>query len=146
MPDAVVFALPGCEPCAEHVRARIASEPGEALVREFHDGELYVRIDTPVEGRDVVLVGSLDRPASKLLPLLLLAATARDLGARRVGLVAPYLSFMRQDMRFHPGEGVTSKYVARMLSDAVDWMVTVDPHLHRWHSLEDIYTIPTRIV
>jgi ribose-phosphate pyrophosphokinase len=146
MADVVVFALPGCEPCAERVRARVPSEAGVALVRSFPDGELFVRIDTPIEGKDVVLVGSLDRPATKLLPLLLLAATARDLGARRVGLVAPYLSFMRQDFRFHPGEGVTSKYVARMLSDAIDWMVTVDPHLHRWHSLDAIYSIPTRIV
>ena len=39
-----------------------------------------------------------------------LAATARDLGARRVGLVAPYLAFMRQDVQFKPGEGVTSTY------------------------------------
>lgn len=144
-PHPVVFALPGCEPGAEQVRARVACDPGEALVRTFPDGEIYVRIDTPVEGRDVVLVGSLDRPADKLLPLLLLAATARDLGARQVGLVAPYLSFMRQDSRFHPGEGVTSAYFARLLSGAVDWLVTVDPHLHRWPSLDAIYTIPTRI-
>jgi ribose-phosphate pyrophosphokinase len=146
MPDAVVLALPGCEPCADRVRERVPAETGAAMVRAFPDGELYVRIDTPVEGRDVVLVGSLDRPGDKLLPLLLLAATARDLGARRVGLVAPYLSFMRQDSRFHPGEGVTSRYVAKLLSGAVDWLVTVDPHLHRWPSLDAIYTIPTQIV
>src|SRR4051812_18253501 len=105
MPDAVLFALPGCERAGERVHARVASEPGVAVVRSFPDGEIYVRIDTAVAGKDVVLVGSLDRPGEKLLPLLLLAATARDLGARRVGLVAPYLSFMRQDSRFHPGEG-----------------------------------------
>lgn len=141
----VVLAVPGCDVVAERLAARVPSEHGAALVRTFPDGEVFVRIDTPVAGRDVVLAGSLDRPGDKVLPLLLLAATARDLGAQRVGLVAPYLSFMRQDSRFHPGEGVTSVYFARLLSGAVDWLVTVDPHLHRWDSLDAIYRIPTRI-
>jgi ribose-phosphate pyrophosphokinase len=142
----VVLALPGCEVAAERIRTRLDARLGAAQVRCFPDGELYVRIDDPVEGREVVLVGSLDRPADKLLPLLFLAATARDLGAARVGLVAPYLAFMRQDHRFHPGEGVTSVYFARLVSSAVDWLVTVDPHLHRWKSLDAVYPIPTRIV
>jgi ribose-phosphate pyrophosphokinase len=141
----LLLAVPGCEAAVARLAERLPCEPGEALTRTFPDGELYVRIDSPVAGREVVLVGSLDRPADKLLPLLLLAATARDLGARRIGLVAPYLSFMRQDSRFHPGEGVTSAYFAQLLSGTVDWLVTVDPHLHRWSSLDAIYRIPTRI-
>ena len=81
-----------------------------------------------------------------MLPLLFAAATARELGASRVGLVAPYLAYMRQDRRFKPGEAVTSRQVARLLSDAFDWLVTVDPHLHRYSSLADIYSIPTHVV
>jgi ribose-phosphate pyrophosphokinase len=92
-----------------------------------------------------VLVCGLDKPGDKILPLVFLAGTARDLGARRVGLVAPYLSFMRQDSRFRPGEGVTSTYFAQLLSGVVDWLVTVDPHLHRWDSLDAIYKIPSRV-
>ena len=141
----VVFAVPGCEVASERLRERVPGEAGEVVVRTFPDGEVYVRIDSDVAGRDVVLIGSLDRPADKVLPLLLLAATAKDLGARRVGLVAPYLSFMRQDSRFAPGEGVTSAYFARLLSDSFDWLVTVDPHLHRWQSLDEIYRIPSRV-
>jgi ribose-phosphate pyrophosphokinase len=141
----IVIAVPGCEDHARRIGARLGGEPGETLVRRFPDGEVYVRIDAPVAGRDVVLIGGLDKPGDKLLPLLFLAATARDLGARRVGLVAPYLSFMRQDSRFQPGEGVTSTYFAKLLSDAVDWLVTVDPHLHRLRSLDAIYSIPSRV-
>lgn len=142
----VVLSVPGSEVSAEKLRTRLGAEPGSAFVRHFPDGELYVRIDSPVEGHDVVLVCGLERPAEKILPLLFLAATAKDLGARRVGLVAPYLSFMRQDSRFHPGEGITSTYFAGLVSGAVDWLVTVDPHLHRWHSLDAIYKIPTEVV
>ncbi len=141
----VVLAVPGYEPGAERLCARLAITPGHAHVRAFPDGELLVRIDTEVAQRDVVLVGALDRPADKLLPLLFLAATARDLGAARVGLVAPYLSFMRQDVRFNDGEGVTAVYFAQLISKAVDWLVTVDPHLHRLRSLDTIYGIPSRI-
>jgi ribose-phosphate pyrophosphokinase len=144
--SSVVLAVPGSEAAAEKLCSRLGAEPAVAFVRHFPDGEIYVRIDTPIEGKDVVLVCGLDRPKDKLLPLLFLAATAKDLGARRVGLVAPYLSFMRQDSRFHPGEGITSVYFARLVSGAVDWLCTVDPHLHRWSSLDAIYAIPSEVV
>ena len=32
------------------------------------------------------------------------------------------------------------------MSDHVDWLITVDPHLHRYGSLGEIYGVPTRIV
>jgi ribose-phosphate pyrophosphokinase len=131
---------------ATSVAEGLGIELGTVSARKFPDGEPYVRIDTPVAGRAVVLVCTLHRPNESLLPLLLLAATARDLGAASVGLAAPYLAFMRQDCRFNPGEGVTAQYVARLISDVFDWMVTVDPHLHRLDSLDQIYTIPTRAV
>jgi ribose-phosphate pyrophosphokinase len=53
---------------------------------------------------------------------------------------------MRQDKQFHPGEGITSKYFANLLSQYVDSLITVDPHLHRWHSLQDIFTIQTTVL
>ena len=126
--------------------ADIAAEQVGATVRRFPDAESYVRVDASVKGGDVALVCTLDRPDDKILPLLFLAATLRDLGARRVGLIAPYLAYMRQDRQFAPGEGVTSKYFATLLSASVDWLVTVDPHLHRHSALSQIYNIPTRVV
>lgn len=141
----VVIAIPGGERHAQRLVERLGGERADVLVRQFPDGEVYVRIDSPVVDREVVLVGGLDQPGDKLLPLLFLAATARDLGAKRVGLVAPYLSFMRQDARFHPGEGVTATYFAALMSRTVDWLATVDPHLHRLASLDQIYRIPTKV-
>ncbi|MEN9783692.1 MAG: hypothetical protein RJA24_1035, partial [Pseudomonadota bacterium] len=41
---------------------------------------------------------------------------------------------------------VTSTVFAQLLSRHIDWLVTVDPHLHRWHSLDEIYTIPSTVV
>jgi len=113
--------------------------------RQFPDGETYIRIDSSVADCDVIIVESLYQPDTAILPLLFLAKTARALGAKRVGLCAPYLAYMRQDKQFQPGEGVTSEYFAELISHYFDWMVTVDPHLHRHHALKEIYTIPTAV-
>jgi len=114
--------------------------------RPFPDGETYLRVDAECARKSVVLVCTLDRPNHKILPLAFLADTARALGARRVGLVVPYLAYLRQDRQFRPGEAVTSRTFARLLSAYVDWLVTIDPHLHRYHALSDIYGVPNRVV
>lgn len=125
---------------------RLGCECSELFVRRFPDGESLVRIDTEVAGAQVAVATTLDQADSKALPLIFAADALRELGAKRVVLVAPYLGYMRQDARFHPGEAVTSRSFARLLSSSFDALVTVDPHLHRWKSLAQIYTIPTRIV
>ncbi|MEW6683887.1 MAG: ribose-phosphate pyrophosphokinase [Nitrospirota bacterium] len=136
----------GAEDAAARLGIAIDAEPARITVRRFPDGETYVRFDSAVEGRDVVILADLSRPDDKIIPVLWIAATARDLGAIRVGLVAPYLPYMRQDARFQAGEGITSRYFAALASSHVDWLVTVDPHLHRYRALDELYTIPTRVV
>lgn len=139
----VVFSLPGNEGIARTLATELGAELGAREVRRFPDGDSYVRLDTPVAGTTVIFACTLDHPDAKFLPLFLMASTARDLGATRVGLVCPYLAYMRQDKRFHSGEAISSVYFANLLSESVDWIITVDPHLHRHHSLEEIFSIPT---
>ncbi|RWB96339.1 MAG: ribose-phosphate pyrophosphokinase [Mesorhizobium sp.] len=140
----LLFALPGNEAMTRGLAGEIEGEIGVMDVRSFPDEETYLRFNTDLRNRSVVLVCTLDRPDAKFLALAFAAATARELGARRVGLVAPYLAYMRQDKRFNPGEAVTSVAFARLLSAEIDWLATVDPHLHRYPSLGAIYPIPTR--
>ena len=148
----LLLPLPGNEPLAAALASSLnrespgAVEVGSCTLRRFPDGESYVRVETPLRGREVAVVCTLHRPDDKGLPLLFLAATARDLGATRVGVIAPYLAYMRQDRRFLDGEGVTSSYFASLLSASFDWLVTVDPHLHRHTALAEIYTIDTSVV
>jgi ribose-phosphate pyrophosphokinase len=142
----LIVALPGGAHLAASLAQSLQCEWTELAVHSFPDGETRVRIDAPVKGRCVVLAGSLHHPDAKTLPLLFAADTARELGGSQVGLVAPYLAYMRQDRRFHPGEAITSRTYARLLSTSLDFIVTVDPHLHRWHSLAQLYPIRTRVV
>ena len=141
----VVIAVPGNEAHARALADRLGAALSLPEVRQFPDGELYVRIDGELADREAILVGSLRGPGDTFLQIAFLAGTARDLGARRVGLVAPYLAYMRQDSRFKAGEGVTSTYFGRLMSQTIDWLVTVDPHLHRLDSLARVYAIPTSI-
>jgi ribose-phosphate pyrophosphokinase len=142
----LVFALPGNEAFAALLAGHLAADSGALEVRRFPDGESYVRLDTEVTGRDVVFVCGLHEPDPQFLPLIFAARVAKDLGAARVGLVAPYLAYMRQDVRFKPGEAITSIYFADMLSHCFAWLVTVDPHLHRWKALGEIYSLDARVV
>ncbi len=119
---------------------------GAITRRSFPDGESYLRVDTSVKGRACIVLAELAQPDAKYLPLAFLLATLRELGASSVGLIAPYLSYMRQDRRFVEGEALTSRIFAHLLSTQLDWLVTVDPHLHRYHSLDEIYSVPTRVV
>src|SRR5690606_27816096 len=138
----VVFSLESELPLFTPLCQALAAEAGVLHCRRFPDGESYLRIDSPVTGRDCVVLASLANPDARYLPLVFLAATLKELGAHTVGLVAPYLCYMRQDTRFREGEAVTSRLFARRLSEEVDWLVTVDPHLHRYRRLDEIYSIP----
>ena len=133
--------MPGNEALAQKVANELVGDIGDLEIRTFPDGESYVRILTPVEARNIVLISTLDHPDSKFLPLIFAAAALRQNGASEIGLVAPYLSYMRQDKAFHPGESVTSVHFAKALEIWFDWLVTIDPHLHRHHSLGEIYSI-----
>lgn len=102
----------------------------------FPDGEIKLRLPTPLPDR-VVLLRSLHAPNAKLVELLLTAQTARELGARHLTLVTPYLAYMRQDVAFQPGEAVSQKIIGRHLAQLFDAVITVDPHLHRVSSLQE---------
>lgn len=142
----LVVALPGNERFAEELARLGGYETGALEARRFPDGESYVRIASDVASRSLVLVCTLADPDPKALPLLFAARTARELGAAHVGLVAPYLAYMRQDLRFHPGEAVSARLYADLLSGPFDWLATADPHLHRIHSLDEVYRIPAGVV
>lgn len=142
----LVLASGGSETLGRQLAVALGLPLGAVESRRFPDEETYVRLDADCSDRHVIIACTLDRPDPKLLPLVFLAEAARAEGAARVGLVAPYLAYMRQDQQFRPGEAITSHMFAAVVSRHVDWLVTVDPHLHRVRALDEIYAVPTRVV
>lgn len=140
----LILPMPGNEAFGERLAEAGGFELGRLETRRFPDGESYVRLLSDVAGRPVDVVCSLARPDPGFLSLIFAADAARDLGAAEVILVAPYLAYMRQDRRFKPGEAVTSRPFARLISSSFDRLVTVDPHLHRHPALAALYAIPAR--
>ncbi|MDP3639811.1 MAG: ribose-phosphate diphosphokinase [Nanoarchaeota archaeon] len=125
---------------AKQLRARYLP----LTIAAFPDGDLYLRYPVAsLKSQTVVLVESFQpHPNQTFLHVLFAAETAKDLGAKKVILVAPYLAFLRQDARFKPGEAISSQIMAKLLSKAVDKIITIDPHLHRYASLNELFTIP----
>ena len=141
----ILFSLAD-HPLSELLITGLNCAKGELEQRHFPDGEFYLRVLSSVSAARCIVLADLSHPNSKYLPIIFLANTLRELGAASVGLLAPYLCYMRQDRRFIEGEALTSKLFAADLCRYIDWLVTVDPHLHRYHSLSEIYSLPNRVV
>ena len=141
-----LYPMPGNQARAEALAARLgpAVRTAGLWLHRFPDGESLVRVQPPEVA--AALVCTLRDPDALSVPLLMAADTLRELGAARVGLVAPYLAYMRQYRAFEAGQAVSARIYARLLSSHFDWLLTVDPHLHRIDRLERVYTLRSRVV
>ncbi len=115
------------------------------IYRHFPDQESYVRIIDSVP-KQVSILCSLNDPDTKIFPLIMVAQTLRKLGAEHVTLIAPYFSYLRQDLEFTKGEVISAQIFGQLISKYVDHIVTIDPHLHRIHSLDEILTISSTVL
>lgn len=136
----LVLPMPGNEGFGDRIAQALGLELTPLETRRFPDGETYLRLSEGVAGAEVLVVCTLADPDPQFLRLVFAARTARELGAATVTLIAPYLAYMRQDKRFHPGEAITSSHFAKLLSAEFDRVITVDPHLHRRRAMSEIYS------
>jgi ribose-phosphate pyrophosphokinase len=128
---------------AKKLAKELKAEYSPLTIASFPDGDLYLRFNTALKNKTLVIIQSFQpHPDQSLFDILFAAETAKDLGAKKVILIAPYLAYMRQDKRFHPGEGISSRIMAKLLNHSIDKIITIDPHLHRYKSLRDIFTVP----
>ncbi|MGC9210173.1 MAG: ribose-phosphate diphosphokinase [Acidilobus sp.] len=129
-----MIVLPGQDEVSRSFASSLASSLGartcEPAFKTFPDGESYVRIPCEVKGESVVVVKTMypDQDRS-FVTSILLADAAREAGAERVTLVAPYMAYARQDRAFLAGEAVSIRALMKALwSAGYSSLVTVEIH------------------
>ena len=101
---------------AEEVAAHLGQPLCQVTLRRFADGELFVKIDENVRGRDVYIIQPTNPPAENMMELLLLMDAARRASAARVTAVIPYFGYARQDRKDQPRVAISAKLMANMVS------------------------------
>ncbi|MFI3187324.1 MAG: ribose-phosphate diphosphokinase [Methylococcaceae bacterium] len=140
----MVLAFPDYLSQARRLAVRLDVPLLEVVLHHFPDGESYIRLSQSLP-EHLIVCRSLNQPNDKLIELLLCATTARELGVKRLTLVAPYLSYMRQDIAKQTGEAVSQRIIGKLLADLFDDVLAVDPHLHRISSLTQAIPIKNAI-
>ncbi len=132
----LILGFPESHTFATQIAERLGADAATVAIHRFPDGESLVTLP-PTLPDTVVMVRGLEDANTRLVELLLACEDARANGCTRVVLVAPYLCYMRQDRAFAPGQAVSQRIIGEHLSRWVDDLITVDPHLHRVHRLEE---------
>lgn len=133
-----IYTFPGYQQQGYNIARQLGLIAAEIKIHHFPDKESLVTLPDKKHNH-VILYLSLDYPNNKLVELYLTCKTLRSEGTQRISLIAPYLSYMRQDKSFHPGEVISQQVIGEYLSDLVDDIITVDPHLHRVKSLDEVF-------
>jgi len=144
MSDKIVIGGSGSQGLAARVAHKMNATFGNVEIRTFPDGEKYLRIHTPVEGKETILIQTMGfKPDQLLMELLFLAETAKEQGAEKIKAVIPYFAYSRQDVSFKRGEVVSFRVVSKLLeSSGIEELYTVDIHLHRIEDASQIFNIP----
>jgi ribose-phosphate pyrophosphokinase len=95
--------------------------------KRFPDGEMYVRIEGELYGKDVLVMGNTNADDG-LLELMFLLDAVKEQQPAHITLLVPYFGYARQHMIYKPGESITGRVVMEQISSNVDHVVTVNIH------------------
>ena len=124
---------------ADKVAGNLGIKLSETSIRNFSDGELWVKFEENVRGVDLFIIQSTYAPSDNLMELLMLIDAAKRASVRRVTAVIPYYAYARQDRKDQPRVAITAKLVANLLVRAgADRIITVDLHSSQIQGFFDI--------
>ena len=112
----------------------------DCLVNRFSEGEIRVKINENVRGKDVFVVQpTCPPPNENLMELLIMIDALRRASARRITAVIPYYGYARQDRKDQPRVPITAKLVANLITTAgADRVLTMDLHAGQIQGFFDI--------
>ncbi len=145
MKNTLVTDCGNSQQLAKTIAKKLKAKYSQTTISSFPDGDLYLKFNTNLKNKHLIIVQSFQPHSDmSLFDILFAAETAKSLKAKKVTLVAPYLAFMRQDKRFHPGEAISANIMAKLLNQSIDRIITIDPHLHRIPKLSKIFKIKNK--
>ncbi|MFH1459810.1 MAG: ribose-phosphate pyrophosphokinase [Candidatus Omnitrophota bacterium] len=125
---------------AEDICKKLGIPLGDALVGRFSEGEIQVKINQNVRGKDVFIIQPTCPPTNdNLMELLILLDALARASAGRLTAVIPYYGYARQDRKDQPRVPITAKLVANLLANAgADRVLTMDLHAGQIQGFFDI--------
>jgi len=135
-----LFACNGNPDLARKMCRYLGIPLGNAHVGRFPDGEIDIKINEDVRGRDIFIVQPTCPPVNEnLMELLVMVDAARRSSARRITAVIPYFGYARKDRKEEGRVPITAKLVANLLVEAgVDRVLTLDLHATQIQGFFDI--------
>ena len=140
MGEVKLFAGSKAGALADRVAKHLGVELGGARTSQFPDGEVFVKLDEDVRGRDVFVLLSTCRPVNdNLMELLVFIDCIKRASAARVTVVVPYFGYARQDRKDEGRVPITAKLVANLITAAgADRVLSVDLHAAQIQGFFDI--------
>lgn len=128
--DIKIFSGRAHNSLAEDIASHIGIELGTIQIKNFSDGEIYVRVQESIRGDDVFIIQSLCDPVNRnLMELLIMIDAFKRASAKNITAVIPYYAYARQDRKTSGREAISAKLVADLLATAgATRVLAVDLH------------------
>jgi len=112
---------------------------GNVTIKEFSDGEIYVKFEESIRGTDLFIIQSTPSPATNWLELIFLIDAARRASASRITAVIPYFGYARQDRKDQPRVSIGAKAIANLLiTTGIHRVLTMDLHAPQIQGFFDV--------
>jgi len=125
---------------AKDICRKLKVKLGNTSVGTFPEGEIQVKINENIRGKDVFIIQpTCPPPNDTLMELLILIDAARRASAERITAVIPFFGYARQDRKDQPRVPITAKLVANILTGAgAKRVLTMDLHAGQIQGFFDI--------
>lgn len=128
--DIKIFSGRSNPDLAADIATYLGTSAGPMVIKNFSDGEIYVKVQESIRGDDVFIVQPLCNPVNEnLMELLIMIDAFKRASAKSITAVIPYYGYARQDRKSSGREAITAKLVADLLTTAgTDRILAMDLH------------------
>ena len=136
----MIFTGNANQPLAKEIAEHLGVDLGDAEVKQFSDGEIFLNIGESVRGADVYIIQPTSTPVNdSLMELLIMIDAMRRASARRITAVIPYYGYARQERKSKSRDPISAKLVANLITAAgARRVLTMDLHAKAIQGFFDI--------